>query len=74
MITVTDVVPDEDDSTAFEKRPNKSVYIITFFEKELVSKVTKICDSFTSERFEIPDTTKDSKALNQKIEEVKKNI
>lgn len=67
-------MPDEDDSTAIEGRPNKSVYIITFFEKELVNKVTKICDSFTSERFEIPDTTQDKKALNQKIEEVKKNI
>lgn len=67
LITVTDVVPDEEQPQALEGRPNKSVYIITFFEKDFLNKVTKICDSFTSERFEIPETTE---GIDKKIVEV----
>lgn len=49
---------------------DKDVYIITFQDGEILrEKLTKICDSFTSEKFEIPTTS-----FEAKLDHVKSKI
>ena len=49
----------------------KSVYLILFFGSRLESRLTKICDSFTSERFDLPATGEE---IGEKVREVRAQI
>lgn len=64
-------VSDEDEIPIVPGQPNKSVYIIMFYGSQQENRLSKICDSFTSERFEIPDSADD---ITEKIREVKNAI
>lgn len=49
----------------------KSVYLILFFGSRLESRLTKICDSFTSERFDLPASGEE---IGEKVREVRAQL
>lgn len=64
-------VEEQEEFAAVPGQPAKSVYIIMFYGNQMENRVAKICDSFTSERFEIPDNGDE---ITQKIQQVKSSI
>lgn len=66
FVHIEEVVDEE--NLPIDIKGSKSAYIIMFYGSQLEGRLTKICDSFTGERFRIPESANEIAGEIRKVQ------